>query len=110
MKPNHLFHKQGGRIVKIHTIGHHTYKGVADWYFVADVEWSDGTKSKLLEVAPYALCTDSGHPGAKIEIDGLMEKMNGYLAKHGEWHEAKRKKDGRIVHWTPKKPMHAISV
>lgn len=102
MKLHHLMHKHGGRITAIHSIGHSTDNGVAYWYFKGDVVWPKGKPSTSIEIAPWAICIDANHPGAKIEVDELMAKMNDYLAKQGKWHEAKHKNDGRIVHWTPK--------
>jgi hypothetical protein len=110
MELHHTMHKSGGRVTTIHSVGHETYKGVATWHFVGDVTWSDGTASKNVEIAPWALCYDSVHPGAREELNAVMEKMNSYLAEQGKWHNPKNKKDGRVVHWTPKLPQAAIAL
>ena len=110
MELHHTMHKNGGRITAIHSVAHVTYKGVATWHFVGDVTWSDGTASKGLEIAPWALCYDSGHPGARNELNEVMGKMNNYLKDQGRWHEPKHKKDGRVINWTPKQPEAALAL
>ena len=54
-----LLHRNGGNITRVHGIGHHTEKDqTARYYFIADVEWWDGSRSTRLEVAPFALVID----------------------------------------------------
>jgi hypothetical protein len=91
-----------GTIKALKGIGHQTYKGVADWFFVADVTYDDGGENRDLQVAPYALSYES--EADKPELDAAMRKLNEYLDRNGEWHDDKRKRDGRIYCWTPKSP------
>lgn len=102
MKTIDTFHKHGGRIREVHAIAHRTYKGVAEWFFIATVEWNDGSVSEFAEVAPWALV--SGELSGKDEVDALVAKLTDHLAEHGEWHEPRQKRDGRIYGWTPKHP------
>ena len=103
MQTLHLQHKHGGRITKLTAIAHETYQRVASWHFVGDVDWSDGTKSRGLQICPSSLCYDSSNDAGRIEADPLFEKLRQYLNEHGTWHKAKSVGD-RLVHWTPKKP------
>lgn len=103
MRLQHVTHKHGGKIVDVYSVGHETHKGVADWFFLGKVEWSDGTVSEGARIAPWALCADQKNADAQSEINALLEAMNSYLRKHGAWHEPKRARDGRMVHWTPKR-------
>jgi hypothetical protein len=97
-----LLHKHGGTITAITGIAHETYKGVADWHFIGDIEWQDGTKSRGRPIPPYCLCYET--PEQKAEIERLMGLMNAYLETQGEWHDQKSKRDGRVYSWTPKAP------
>ena len=84
-------HRHGGRIVKVHEIRHETAEpqdGCSrdHWYFVCDIEWDDGTASKIAEVAPALLVRSDVDPDASLEeINGLLSLMNEYLRLHGEW-------------------------
>lgn len=104
MKINHLRHKHGGIIRNIHYIGHEIVKGVADWYFVGDVDWDDGTKSNKLQIAPWAVCRIEDTVDAVTECNAVFERMSEYLTKKGNWHDTKKKRDGRIYNWTPDSP------
>lgn len=104
MDIQHLWHKLGARITHINAVAHSTYKGVADWYFLGNVEWpqEEGKPSKTqtnIEIPPYSVCylDDAGKP----ECDVIMKAMNDYLVEKGRWHDAKHMRDGRVVHWTP---------
>lgn len=90
-----ITHRHGGRITAVHAIGHETYKGVASWFFVADVAWDDGSRSEATEVSPNCFGGDDAVP--------YLRKLSDYLASHGEWHEPKHKRDGRTYSWTPHK-------
>lgn len=105
MQMKHLQHKHNGRITTVHSIGHETYRKVATWHFVADVEWRDGKVSKRTQVQPWAVCYDSSNAAAHVECVTLMDRLGDYLAYHGKWHEAKHMRDGRVVHWTPARPV-----
>jgi hypothetical protein len=81
-------HHHGGKITCIYGCSHAIDKpqdghSRDHWFFIADVQWSDGTKSEKTEVPPYALCCDD--LGKNPEIDGLMSAMNEYLSANGEW-------------------------
>jgi hypothetical protein len=95
--------KSGGTITSLKAIGHETYKGVADWFFVGDVEYKDGGSNKDLRIAPYSLCYESDDD--KPAIDAAMARLNKYLQTEGEWHEPKHKRDGRVYSWTPRQPV-----
>ena len=97
-----LLHKNGGTITAITGVGHETYKGVATWHFIGDIEWHDGGKSKQHFIAPYCLCYET--PEQKAELDRLMAQLNEYLEATGAWHDMKHKRDGRCYSWTPRKP------
>jgi hypothetical protein len=62
MEPKHLMLKAGGRVMKIHGVAHSCYKGVADWYFLADLLFDDSpdrsTGALNRELPPYAVCYD----------------------------------------------------
>lgn len=90
-------HRMGGRIVRVHGIGHEAWKpreGRSQdiWHFIGDVEWRDGGKSELIEIAAYAVCyTDEAE---RAEVDALMEALNDYLCEHGDWYRGKSKHEG----------------
>lgn len=98
-----LQHRHGGTITAVHAIGHDTHKGVADWFFVGDVQWLDGSSSKRLRIAPFALGHNST-PAGEAECNRLHGLLTDYLRDVGTWHDAKRKRDGRVYSWTPKEP------
>jgi hypothetical protein len=103
-----LLHKHGGTITAIHAIAHETFKGVADWFFVGDVVWRDGTASKAAHISPISVCceTDADKP----QVDALMKALNDYLEEAGEWHDQKSKRDGRVYMWTPREPKGSKAV
>lgn len=106
MQTKHLWIKQGARITAVHAVAHSTYEGVADWYFMGDLEWpkEEGkapTVQGNREIPPYAVCylDDAGKP----ECDTIMKALNDYLLEKGKWlREGKNMPDGRIVNWLPK--------
>jgi len=85
----YTYHKYGGRIIRITRIGHTCDKPEDGrsrdyWYFIGDVNWSDGTMSDNIEIPPYALCyEDEQH---RDEVLALSELMSDYLLKHGDWY------------------------
>jgi hypothetical protein len=93
-KPQHVLHKHGGTITAIKAISHEIAKpkdGRSQdiWFFVGDVAWDDGSKSKDVEIAPWALCHKGGFSSeGHHEISDLMKAMNDYLAANGTWVEA----------------------
>lgn len=93
MQTQYLEHKHGGRIVAFHSMGHSTYKGVASWFYVCDVDWNDGTKSDKIEVAPWALCFDHSNAEARREYEAIVELLSNYLEQNGEWHQRPKKGD-----------------
>lgn len=105
MQPKHLQHRHGGTITALYAVGHETFKGVADWFYIGDVRWTDGTTSVRTRIAPFALCIN-GEDGddARDEINAASDALNAYLCYVGDWHDAKHKRDGRVYHWTPHKP------
>jgi len=103
MKTQYLQHANGGTIKEIFCVGHETYKGVADWFYMGSVEWSDGTKSANATIAPWALCCDQENPLAKAELNTVTAILKRYLDNAGTWHEPKQKNAMRYS-WTPHKP------
>ena len=101
MQTKHLQHRQGGRITAIHAIGHAMDRGVASWFYLGDVEWSDGGRSAGLEIAPFCVCLDQSDPAAQAEYDAISTRLTDHLARAGVWHDMKRTKDGRGYSWTP---------
>jgi hypothetical protein len=102
METKHLMNKHGARITAIHSVAHDTFRGVADWFYVGDLEWKDGGKSLASEIPPWAVCFDHDNQAAHAEYATISERMNEYLKTHGAWHDVKFMKDGRAVSWTPK--------
>lgn len=96
-----IVHNNGWKIQKITGVGHETYKGVANWYFIADIILSDGGRIEDETIPPHALAMEDETD--KPELTALMDKLNTYLGEAGEWHDDKHKRDGRIYRWTPKK-------
>ena len=105
-----LPHKHGGTIETITAIEHETYKGVASWEFRGRVTWADGTVSESAHIAPWAVCCDNAVDEQLALWRKLSKMLHDYLDKHGEWHDAKHKRDGRVYNWTPKKPKHSEEV
>lgn len=104
MKLTHIGHKNGGDITEITHIGHSTYKGVATWFFVGDIEWAAGVgggKSVATEIPPWALCHDQDNKEAHEECSALLAALNAYLRSVGDWHDQKHKRNGRVYSWTP---------
>lgn len=95
-------HRHGGTITAITHIGHATIKGVADWFFIGDITWQDGTQSRGREISPTALVYSNEAEHA--EIRALLAQLDAYLTDVGEWHEPKHKRDGRMYSWTPREP------
>ncbi len=94
-----LFHRHGGTITAITHIGHNTHKKVADWFFVGDIKWQDGTESKGREISPTMLCHDDTE-ASKARVNRLLEQLNTYLRESGEWlDKPKHMRDGRVVNW-----------
>lgn len=102
MQTKHLLDKSGAKVTAIHSAHHSTYKGVASWYFMGDLEFVQGEGLENREIAPYMLCADHDNPEAKAELERVLAVMNDHLLKHGEWHKTRFTKDGRAVSWTPK--------
>jgi hypothetical protein len=91
-KPKHLLHRHGGRITAIYSMRHQVNKprdgrSLDGWWYIGDVEWSDGTKSAMHPIDPPCLCyeDDAGH----AEVVQLGDAMMNYLREHGEWRRAK---------------------
>jgi hypothetical protein len=87
-------HRHGGRIISIDRIEHVASKPIAGrstdtWHYIGDVEWNDGTRSKGIQIAPWALVFDGDK---REECDALSELLSRYLAKHGAWfdHDASK--------------------
>lgn len=91
-----LKHRHGGTITAITGIGHETYKHVASWHFIGNVDWEDGSHSDDLQIAPNAVCADTA-----AQVQPYMDALNDYLARRGEWHDMKYTRDGRAYSWTP---------
>lgn len=97
-----VFHKHGGRIVRITKFTHETAKPKEGrsrdiWFFIGDVEWfsrgeQKGGKSTDLEIMPYSLCYENEKDRA--EVDQLINHMNEYLREHGEWCGPESKHEG----------------
>lgn len=104
MRHAQIFHRFGGEITRVHAVGHETVRGIASWHYVCDVAWNDGSKSEYTFVAPGLLCHDSDVAGSHERVILLSNALHAYLAIVGVWHEAKRKRDGRVYTWTPHKP------
>ena len=102
MQPKHLMHTNGGTIKEISGIGHESHKGVADWFYLCNVDWMDGTKSVNLHVAPWGICYDHEEGLAKIEYTFIETTLVQYLNSAGTWHEPKEKR-GMRYSWTPHK-------
>lgn len=86
-------HRHGGRIMHIDRIEHviEPPKGGHSrdaWHFVGNVIWDNGTQSTGLQIAPWALVYGDDSAVARVEVDGLLQKLNEYLAEHGRWFEA----------------------
>ena len=95
-----LQHAHGGTITAVTHIGHQTQRGVADWFFVGDVNWQDGSQSTGIQIGPGDLC-HCNENAAKQEVHRLLALLNNYLAASGNWHDPVHKRDGRVVLWTP---------
>jgi hypothetical protein len=94
-------HKNGGTIT-VKGIGHDTYKGVAEWFYIGDVVWTDGSKGTGHRISPVHVCagTDADMPA----INALSAKLASYLKRKGTWHDDMHKRDGRVYRWTPNEP------
>ena len=109
MKTVHLQHKHGGRITAINAVGHSTYKRVAGWFYIGDVEWKDGGNSVGTEIPPWAVCFDHDIPEAHAEYATVAQKLNDYLGEQGKWHDTKFVNDMAVA-WTPKAKEFRVSV
>jgi hypothetical protein len=93
MNPTTLFHRHGGKIVRIHGISHREDKPKGGysrdyWFFDADVEWDDSPgKAHRHEVEPFKLACDD--PGNNEELKAAMAAMDDYLRTHGTWSDSK---------------------
>lgn len=92
IRPTTLDHKHSGKITEIHGISHREDRpkdGYSRdyWFFVADVEWSDGSKSQKTVVQPFAVCCDE--PGENDELKCVMKALDEYLREHGEYFDGK---------------------
>lgn len=98
-----MFHRSGGDVSNVTAIEHVTYKGVASWHYVGDVDWFDGSKSRQLQISP-GMLVHSDAPESQAAVLELSQKMSKYLDDNGTWHDSKTKRDGRCYFWTPNKP------
>jgi len=101
-------HNNGGQITSIASIAHEVNKPEHGrshdvWWFVGDVKWGDGTSSKNLEIAPWALCCDDD----RAEVLALSELMSDYLHEHGEWCDRDSKHEGWYANERPSKRRRA---
>lgn len=104
MQTKHLFHKHGGRITAIHQVGHEMDGQAGIWFYIGDITLDGGKELRDAQIPSWALCYDSDNQAAGMaEINAVAEQMDAYLSRNGKWHEPKRLRDGRHVHWTPKK-------
>lgn len=90
-------HRYGGNITRITGIGHKTREGVAHWFFIGDVDWDDGSKSRAIQDLRGALLPDEMY-------DALYDAVEDYLNRNGMWHDKKTTKDGHYYCWTPDEP------
>ncbi len=104
MDSSTLKHRHGGNITAVHAIGHDTHKGVAEWFFVGDVTWADGTESKRTRISPICLGHNDSAEGI-ARCNGLHAELSEYLLQRGTWHGLKHKRDGRCYSWTPTEPV-----
>ena len=71
IKPQHVFHRIGGRVVEVVGIKRQGY----DSWFVGRVAWDDGSGDpmSLHPIDAAALCTDT--PEGQAEITVLLERL-----------------------------------
>jgi hypothetical protein len=103
MMAKHLHHKCGARVTAIHAVAHETYKGVASWFFIGDLEFKKGKTLVNKDIGPIELCADLDNPEAKAELDKALEALNEHLLKHGRWLKKKKWVGERLVSWVPKR-------
>lgn len=89
MYPKTLKHKCGGAIKVIHGMSHKKEKPSGGrsrdyWFWICDVEWSDGHASERFEVAPYQIVADDSTDN-NPEIRDTGKAMNDYLYEHGDF-------------------------
>ncbi len=93
-KPQHTFHKHGGKIILITGIGHEVERpqdGYSKdyWFYTGRMKWDDTGRVDVSDHRIYAhdLCADdkAGHD----EINMISEAMMAYLNEHGEWYDSK---------------------
>ena len=94
--------QSGGTIKRIKAVGHETFKGVADWFFIGDVAYEDGGPEVERQIPPFAVCCDSDED--KAELATIVARLSEYLRTAGKWHDQKETRDGRVYSWTPKQP------
>jgi hypothetical protein len=82
-----MYHKHGGKILKITAIEHETYRRVANWWFIGDVQWSDAGRTQIgARIFPDQVQYDASDNGTgRIEVLAVMEKLSDYLHNYGEW-------------------------
>lgn len=101
MSAGTIYHRHGGVILNVRAIAHETYRGVATWHYLGDVEWDDGTKTENRQLMPHDLCIDQDDEEAQRALENLSAQLAMYLERHGNWHAPKHTRDGRVIHWTP---------
>lgn len=104
-QPKDVHHRHGGEITAVYAIAHSTYKKSvpANWFFVCDVKWSDGTSSERTEVPPNMLVSDTDE--GRAQISALCGRLDAYLRASGEWlDKPKSMRGGYLVHWVPTQP------
>ena len=88
-KPKSVFHRMGGKVVEITSIGHRTEKPEDGrsrdyWFFTGSVLWDDAEAQRdhtMIEMGSVCADTPEGH----AEINGLADLMMEYLNTHGVW-------------------------
>lgn len=108
MKLNHLHHKHGGKITAITKVGHRLSNGVEEWFYIGDVDWSDGSKSPGATIYPWALSQDS--PESVAEINQVSELMMDYLRSRGTWLEKPRRVGHYFSHWQARSPRGSMAI
>lgn len=105
MQIKHLWHKHGGRITEVLGVGHRTVEGVAYWFYLCNVNWTDGGVSEGIEVMPDRLCCSDDNPEAKVEFDRVSAALTSHLHEEGRWLKKGRWVGERLVHWVAKQPV-----
>jgi hypothetical protein len=110
MQTKHMLHKNGGRIIAIHQVGHEVDAGVPWYFYIGDIEWNDGSKSCDKEIAPHQVCFDHDSEEAHAEYDKVAKALNDYLKQHGKWHDRKAARTGYTYSWSPFKKKLAVAL